>query len=259
MTDDVSILLTVHNKQDIVGVVLDGIFNNISRSVKEVIVILDGCTDKTKEIVNYFPYDTSKIYYGVYETPDLNETLANNYGLRFCASKYTIIVQDDCVIQEPDFDKRMIKPFNVVPNLLAVSGRDAVDTRILNGKLDYYNCGGVDANTPRNIFSIRDAVNRSPLMLHNARAEKLGYFDPDFAPLDSDDVDLSIRGYKEYGYRVGSYVINYYSPLSWGTTRNNPNSARIWEASMIKNHKLIVDRHYDFIVGEKHSEDIIIP
>jgi hypothetical protein len=149
----------------------------------------------------------------------------------------------------------MLKPFQLIPELLAVSGRDAVDTRLVNGALDYYNVGGKDVGTPRHIFSIRDAVNRSPLMLDNKKAKQLNYLDEDFAPLDSDDVDLSIRGYKEFGYLVGSYVIDFYSPLHWGKTRNNSQSSLVWEASMRKNHRLIVDRHYDFIVGEKHSRN----
>lgn len=260
MKETISVILTVHNQEMIIGKVIKGILDNVSRSVQEVSVIFDGCTDDSEDVANWaiINHPNSSMV-TTFITPNLNETLANNYGLSVSSCDYAIIVQDDCLIKEPKLDQRLLEPFRIVPNLLAVSGRDAVDTRLVNGRLDYYNCGGKDANTPRNIFSIRDAVNRSPLMLDHNKALDLGYFDEDFAPLDSDDVDLSIRGYKKHGWLVGSYVIDYESPLHWGKTRNNANSARIWEASMIKNHKLIVKRHYDFIVGEKHSEDIIIP
>jgi len=253
----VSIILTVHNQEKIIGEIIKGISENISENVKELIIILDGCTDKSEFIMDKF-LTKFNCNIKIIETPDINEVLANNVGLKNSECEYSIIVQDDCKINEPDFDKRMLKPFGKFFNLLAVSGRDAVDTRIVDNRLDYYNCGGVDAHTPRNIFSIRDAINRSPLMLNNERVKKLNYLDESFAPLDSDDVDLSIRGYKNFGYIVGSYVINYESPLSWGKTRNNSESARIWEKSMIKNHKLILERHYDFIVGEKHSYDVVI-
>ncbi len=259
MEDTISVILTVHNQEPIIGNIFKGITDNASENVKEIIVILDGCTDNSKEeIFKQMNLLESSFDIAIAEAPDLNETLCNNSGLQQSRYKYSIIVQDDCLIKEPEFDKRLLKPFKVVENVMAVSGRDAVDTRLIDGRLDYYNCGGVDAGTARNIFSIRDGVNRSPLMLDNDKVSLLGYLDEDFAPLDSDDVDLCIRGYKKYGWLSGSYVINYESPLWWGKTRTNPKSAFVWEQSMIKNHKLIVERHYDFIVGQKHSRDVII-
>jgi glycosyltransferase involved in cell wall biosynthesis len=257
MGDTVSVILTVHNQEEIIRPIFQGLIENCSENVAQLIVVLDGCTDKSEEILNEC-YQQTKKEITICKTPNLNETLANNFALKQSRCDYSIIVQDDCLIQEKDFDKRMLKPFQLIPELLAVSGRDAVDTRLVNGALDYYNVGGKDVGTPRHIFSIRDAVNRSPLMLDNKKAKQLNYLDEDFAPLDSDDVDLSIRGYKEFGYLVGSYVIDFYSPLHWGKTRNNPVSNKVWEDSMRKNHKLIVDRHYDFIVGEKHSRDEFI-
>jgi glycosyltransferase involved in cell wall biosynthesis len=255
--DTVSVILTVHNQEQIIREIFYGIVNNCSENVKEIIVILDGCTDESENILKEC-FSQTQIAIMIAKTPNINETLANNVGLRASNCDYSIIVQDDCLIREKDFDKRMLKPFKLIPELLAVSGRDAVDTRLINGALDYYNVGGKDAGTPRNIFSIRDGINRSPLMLDNKKTKQLNYLDDDFAPLDSDDVDLSIRGYKQFGYVVGSYVVEYESPLHWGKTRSNPQSAWLWELSMKKNHKLIVDRHYDFIVGDKHSRNMEI-
>lgn len=258
--DSVSVILTVHNQENIVEEILIGILDNISENVKELIIILDGCTDRSEsKIDKLLPRAKSKnLDIKIIFTDNINETRANNVALKNSTCKYSIIVQDDCKITESNFDRRMLKPFELIPNLLAVSGRDAVDTRLLNGKLDYYNCGGKDAGTPRNVFSIRDGINRSPLMLDNEKLKKLNYLDEDFAPLDSDDVDLSIRGYKEFGYLVGSYVIDYESPLAWGKTRSNPESAKVWEESMKKNHHLIEQRHRDFIIGEKHGVDMVI-
>jgi len=257
MEDTVSVILTVHNQEQIIREIFYGIANNCSENVSEIIVIVDGCTDESENILKGC-FKQTPIAIMIAKTPNINETLANNVGLRASICDYSIIVQDDCLIREADFDKRMLKPFKLIPELLAVSGRDAVDTRLVNGGLDYYNVGGKDVGTPRNIFSIRDGVNRSPLMLDNKKVRELNYLDEDFAPLDSDDVDLSIRGYKQFGYLVGSYVVDYDSPLHWGKTRQNPYSNMIWENSMRKNQKLIVERHYDFIVGEKHSKDVII-
>jgi glycosyltransferase involved in cell wall biosynthesis len=48
----VSCLLTVHNKESLIFDVCNGIKENISSSVDEIIVVLDGCTDSTESIVN---------------------------------------------------------------------------------------------------------------------------------------------------------------------------------------------------------------
>ena len=257
MGETVSVILTVYNKENFVDAIFSGIVLNASDQVKEIIVILDGCTDKSEEALNNSLYK-SRFPVKIIHTPNLNETLANNVGLKASTADYSIIVQDDCLIQEYNFDQRLLRPFKRIPNLLAVSGRDAVDTELVNGKLNYCNVGGADVGTERNIFSIRDAVNRGPLMLHNQRLAQLGYLDESFAPLNSDDVDLSIRGYKEYGYLVGSYVVDFYSPPQWGTVRSNPESNFKHDQSEQKNMRQIVERHYDFIVGAKHSMDVVI-
>ena len=260
MDDTCSVILTVHNQEDIIEEVLNGILDNISENVKEIIIVLDGCTDSSEGHIDKLlskakdKVDNIKIIFA----DDVNEVRSNNLGLKNSTCQYSILVQDDCKIIEKDFDKRMLKPFKIVSNLLAVSGRDAVDVRIWNGELDYYNLAGVDAHTPKNIFSIRDGFNRSPVMVDNVKMKEMNYFSDDFAPLESDDVELGLRAYKTLGYVVGSYVIDYYSPNQWGSTRKNLESNRIWELSMIKNKKLIIERHSEFINGPKHSVDMVI-
>jgi len=256
----ISIILPVHDQQSIIGRIIQSILKNSSDNVKEFFIILDGCTDNSEQVIlenliNVPKQMTIKLFY----TPDIWETKCCNFGFKKSTCQYCLNIQDDMEIQQPNFDQFLLEPFSKFSNILAVSGRDAVDCRILNGKLDYYNCGGKDVNTLQNVFSIRDAVNRGPLLLDNEKLQELNYLDELFAPLDSDDVDLSLRGYKEKGYLVGSRTVNYFSPLAWGKTRSNFTSNRIWEASMIKNHKIIIERHKEYLLSNvKHSQDIIL-
>jgi len=260
--DSISILLTVYNKETIIKDIFWAMIQNTSDKVKEIIIVLDGCTDESENILKKFIAEKLTVNIeGVIKfiyTDNINETRANNVGLKSSICDYTIIVQDDCLIMEQDFDLNMLKPFKMIPNLLAVSGRDAVDTRFVNGVFNFYNISGADSNTPNNILSIRDVINRSPLMLDNKKLKQLNYLDESFAPLSMDDVDLSIRAYKEFGYLVGSRTVNFISRPEWGTTRGNPESAAIFDQSLIKNTMLLKERHYDFIAGEKHSRDVEI-
>ena len=77
MDNSITCLLTTHNKEDMIGSVCYGIINNISELTKEIIVVFDGCIDKTEEIVKNILKDiTINIKY-VY-TEDVFELKANN-------------------------------------------------------------------------------------------------------------------------------------------------------------------------------------
>lgn len=256
--DGASIILTVYNQEYIIEQIFAGIVNNISDYTKEITVIIDGCTDRSDEIigkiVHYSPVPVWKIY-----TPDLNEVKANNVGLKSAAYRYSIIVQDDCMVTEKNFDKRLVTPFKELDNILAVTGRTAEDMKIIEGnQLRFYNTFGADVHSPRNIFGIRDAVNRGPLMLDNEKLKQLDYLNEDFAPLNQDDTDLCIRGYKQFGYLVGSFWVGFESPAAWGKTRHDPNSASKYDRAQREHLQMIIDRHSDFINAPKHCQDIII-
>lgn len=255
MEDSVSVILTVYNQEQIVDLVFYGISQNISDHVKEIIVILDGCTDESPERVRRC-YSDSKAEVKEIITPNLNEVLANNVGFRASTCEYSIIVQDDCVVREKNFDLRLLKPYKLVPQLLAVSGRDADDYYVKEGMIYTTNTFGVDAGSPRNIFGIRDAINRGPLMLNNEKLKQLNYLDETFAPINADDIDLSLRAYTKYGYVVGAYCTDYYSPPEWGKTRNDIGSYNIFAWSADRNRKRVVQDYADYFSGYKHSLDI---
>jgi len=255
--NDISIILTVYNKQEIIGRVFTGIINNISKNVREIIIVLDGCNDNSFNEINKIKLEKNVNIEFLY-TPNINETLANNCGLRKSSGEYSIIVQDDCEILEKDFDKRLLKPFLKFENVLAVSGRDSEDICFVNGQIKHYNMAGADVNTPRNIFAVRDSINRGPLMIKNEKMEKLNYFDEIFSPLWGDDIDLSLRAYKNFNFIVGSYRIKFYSPLEWGATRNI-GGRKIFSISNLKNKKILFERYKDYLENtSKHSRDIIL-
>jgi len=256
--NSVSIVMPVHNQQDIIGPIIKSIFDCASENVKEVIIILDGCTDNTEEIVvRNLVYKRDDMIVKLVHTNDVWETIACNIGFVNSECEYSLNIQDDMRVDEENFDKRLMKPFFVIPNLLGVTARDAVDARIINGNIDYYNVAGKDVNTPRNIFSIRDIINRGPILFKNSVLKELNYLDTDFAPFAQDDSDLSLRAYRK-GYLVGSYVTEYYSPLEWGQTRKNIVSSRTIAWSEAKNMKLLMERHMDLILAEKHDQDIVL-
>ena len=95
-----SIVLTIHNKEWLVREVLDGIVNN-TEGEYELIIVIDGCTDKTFDVVEDYFYGREDLCpYTIITTPDVFETMANNSGLKLAKGEYVIIIQDDMIVRE---------------------------------------------------------------------------------------------------------------------------------------------------------------
>lgn len=281
MISSVSIVLTVHNKDFLLGDVVRGLAKNSSPLVKELIVVFDGCTDGSESVFESIVSDLPGRSFEIRKlaTPDVWETRANNEGLKRSRCDASILVQDDMVVTEKDFDMRLVKPINAYEDVFAVTGRTAHNDVIVDGDLSFSDEIGrenpsgrrrpklerklrkffrVPERPRREIFGVRDVVNRGPLLIDNDRLRRLDFLDEEFAPLDLDDHDLCFRAFKTFGWVCGSYPVGYVSDLSWGTTRHNPKSHEVWTKSNAKNKKLIISRHYELLVGEKHAENRIL-
>jgi hypothetical protein len=152
------------------------------------------------------------------------------------------------------------KPFKKVSNLLGVTGRDAVDCCIINNDLDFCNLAGTDAipQTPRNIFAMRQIINRGPILFDHEKLKDMNYLDERYAPVNQDDTDLGLRALRK-GYRSGTYVIDYMSKPEWGSTRRLGKENSLWERVAPIHRKMIIAEHYDLITMEdKNSIDMII-
>ena len=113
MKEGISIVLAVHNLEETIGDVVDGIINNVSNNVKEMFIILDACTDNSEDVILrslIWKSDTLdvKIVYANYN----NKLIAHNIGCCSSEYKYSLIVPDDMVINEKNFDKRLLKSFD---------------------------------------------------------------------------------------------------------------------------------------------------
>jgi glycosyltransferase involved in cell wall biosynthesis len=256
-----SIVLTVHNKEFLLDKVLNGIQKNTIGEY-ELIIVLDGCIDRSCEIVEKFVNEYKSIPIKVLETPDIYETKANNVGIKEANGEYVIIVQDDMVIDEIGWNRRLEKPFNCFDDVFAVTARtshnwiynkDSKHIGMSEDLDDCYcdiliHCDHADkTNVPRDTFAVRGSVNRGPLMIKLDDLKTLNYLDEEYAPLDMDDHDLMFRARKELNKVCGCYWINYQSENEWGGTRINGSPAPWYLKSQHKNVKIFYDRYKDFL------------
>ena len=267
-----SIILTIHNKEWLVQQVLDGIIKN-TRGKYELIVVLDGCTDKSFDIVEDYFYGKSHDV-TIATTPDVYETKANNVGLKSASGEYVIIVQDDMIIKEDGWNLRMQKPFDAFDDVFAVTSRTAhdwefnPDTKHLGMKEDLDDCwcdicihtNHADrSNISRDIFAVRSSVNRGPLMINHEDLKKLNYLDEKFSPQDMDDHDLMYRMHKELDKVCGCYWIDFESKDEWGGTRVSGSPAPWLLKANHKNMKIFYERHKDLLNMNYQNEDRRLP
>ena len=244
-------LLTTHNKENMIKDVCYGIINNISELTNQIIVVFDGCVDKTEEITKEVLLQTNVNVKYVY-TDDIFELRANNAGLKEVKSDYVILVQDDMIIKEKNFDKRMLKPFLSFNDVFAVTSQTAHNNTIKGNTVITSGSADRREGYPRDKFAVREIANRGPLMYNYSDLVKLNFFDEYLSPNSYDDHDISYRAYKELGKISGLYWIEYDSEPSWGTGRQKNQS--IHSKAHSRNSTIIVERHSD-VIGRIKNED----
>ena len=171
-----------------------------------------------------------------------------------------ITVQDDMVVKEKGWEKRLTYPLRKFDDVIAVSSRAAQDIKYIDEKKHIYiNRATRESDSlSRDIFAVRDVINRGPVAFRMEHLRAINYLNEKYAPSDLDDADLCLRVWKERKLRSGAYWINYISRFEWGKTRTK-DSTMYTENPIKKNSLQIKKDHGDYIKsGLKHSKDIFI-
>lgn len=250
-----SIILTVYQKEKQIEKILNNLIINTS-SPHELIIVFDGCNDKSEDIARNYLFRnhglTERIKF--IRTPDVNETKANNAGLSASRSKYSIILQDDMLITEYGWERRITYPLKVYNDVYAVGARSAHSFYFTNdNKVGYSST----VSAKREQFLIRDSVNRGPIAFKSDTIRELGFFDESYAPLYFDDMDIGIRAYLKLRLKCGVYSINWENLDS--TVGSNTNkilsSGEKFSDIIHKNRELFWLRYHDSYKDKNHDED----
>jgi len=265
-----SINLTIHNKGFLVKEVLERI-KQYTTNAYELVIVLDGCSDDSESIVQDFVKSNTQIKTKILQAPNVFETKANNLAAKSSDGDYIIIIQDDMLVNELGWNKRLTHPIREIQDTFAVTARTAHNWEYnpnSNNLHDEYIPGQWSdllvhtdhahrQNTSRDVFAIRECVNRGPLALDHKVMEALNYFDEIFEPQDMDDHDLCYRA-KALGKICGCYWIDYISEDLWGGTRLNGQTAEWMLRSNQKNTRLVYERHKDLILSSKVNRAVTL-
>ncbi len=244
----IDIVISVHNQEQLIQRVLVGIFNSTTTPFN-LILVFDGCTDKSLDVSQQFLKNTKSSFLknlAITTADNVYETKANNIGFRLSREKYLITLQDDVVIEEKGWERRLTYPLRAFDDIFAVTSRVALNMRYFDDKIlpRYVNCAGREfLSLPRNTFAIRNTLNRGPIAFRVDILKQLGYLDEIFAPGQFDEADLVLRAQEQHQMKCGAFSVDYQSDLNWGKTRTGLPNIITSRANTIKNAKLLHERH----------------
>lgn len=223
---DYSVVMPVHNQEAIIRRNLAAL-TECMRGTYEIILILDSCSDNSKDaVLDYFGGLTGALglvrVIVVESDVPLFETVCDNIGFRLGTGKWLLEIQADMKMTEPGFNLRLTAPFLLYDTVIAVSGRccHSLDQAEIIGR------GGHAIERPvsdlaldRNLFYVHEVCNRGPLLLDAAKAKAMGYLDEMNFYLDYSEIDMVLRAYDEKGWICGYVPIDFDAPLTDGSTR----------------------------------------
>lgn len=262
-------IITIHNKEELLGNVLNGIAECAGPDAR-IIPVLDGCTDGSEGIAKEFA-KSSGIETVLAYAPDVHEIKAIGVGLQQIKPGYVAILQDDVVLQEPKFedlvhglceehDRRlgyisMRMAGNVRRTDLARQVVHSLRVRnsplsglieicdLVSGPVDDAEAERVDYGK----FVQRMVGIKSPVCLTPELITCEPRLDESLAPYTYDDVDMSLRALKR-GLINGLYPLRFTSRIEWGGTRKDPGfRATFGQRVRLRNRRIMWEKHGDFV------------
>lgn len=263
-------IITIHNKEDLIEKVLQGVHFSTkdSETNTHIVCVLDGCTDNSENIIDTFiptlpsNYTVHKLY-----EADVHELLSLNSALRYIDSieqdgeSLIFFLQDDVVLEEESLSELIEYLYEQESKLGYVSFRCGLSTDIdASGVLyehsflesEYGHWKQLDLNHFLEVedkqFGICEIVIKSPTCIKKRILDEIGHFDEKLAPFGHDDLDLCMR-LNTAGYVNAIFGAKFTSKVDWGGTREVKNQGKDYH----KQYDRIVFRNKLYLT-EKHKE-----
>ena len=224
-TFELSIVIPVHNQEDIIARTLGSVARNVS-CLHEIIIIIDGCTDRSHDVciealeaISARPGLCQSIV--ISQPTPVFETTSDNIGFSVSRGEFIIEIQADMQLNDLGFDQRLVSALKKYDDLIGVSGRC---THLFNGVKGVGKLGELieqplSHDIDRSKLYMHGTCNRGPLALRRSMLRQLKYLDEKNYYLEDSDHDLFARAFHEFGWRCGYVPTEVISILSEGTTR----------------------------------------
>jgi glycosyltransferase involved in cell wall biosynthesis len=255
-------IIPIFNKEDILPHVLDSLDKCASKNSK-IFTILDGCVDRSEDIVDKFKKNSRRDVIKIY-MPNVHMLRSVNEGLKRVQSGFSVIMQDDIIIEDKDFERKvadlylkMGKRLGVVSLRLAANvASTPLLQRLKAGiisnmirEVDFIKNSDDSQNYSagaEGLFYPRISAINGPNIIPWEVLDKVGLFDDALAPYGYDDPDYCLRSMKA-GFVNGLFPLRFKSDISWGGTRRNKKFAQEARRVHFRNRKYLWSKHRSYI------------
>ena len=226
-------IITIHNKEDLIESVLNGIIKCCHEN-SFIYPVLDGCTDGTEEIIDEMILKNDSVRIRKIFTPDVHETRSINAGLHNSDQKhygFNIILQDDVIIDDYYIEEKIKyiygwskKPLGIISLRMAAnfkkdwltSGESIPFNNLCE---NIYGHGTIEGKIIlEGQFTYRALPFKSPICIPCEIVNQFGYLEEKLSPHTYDDLEYALR-LIEAGYINGVFAIRFHSKKEWGGTR----------------------------------------
>ncbi|OIQ79925.1 hypothetical protein GALL_383240 [mine drainage metagenome] len=207
------------------------------RDNSHIYAVLDGCTDRSEEIIDHIIDTYSGVPITRVYAPDVHELLSINAGLKAANQDedgFNIVLQDDVILAEFRFEQKVLAlyewagsklgyvSFRLGANFKADAAISEEDVPYCDYVENAYGHGIQDADVllPGQ-FAYRSVPIKSPVCIPTVLIRTLGSFNERLAPYGHDDLEFAVRLIKA-GYRNGVFSLRFHSDVKWGGTRTSP-------------------------------------
>ena len=273
LTPKVTIVMPVFNQE----LIIENTLNNLCLSMGysfNIIIINDGSDDETeKKILNFFYKNSKKFsllstFVIITNEFPIYETACDNQGFKYAKTEFIIELQSDILIQEKNFDIKMIKSLEYF-NVGTVSGRHVHSFSLIDNNLfswfkyplfkfkskinPYFQSAGLigdklfyndPVNIKRNFFYVGETNARGPWLVRKSDMVKLNYLDEKNFFLGNDDHDYNRRLYNFFGKKAGYLPIKQKCSFENGSTRKKRNGLNLKIYNYLKKKKIPTDFNY---------------
>ena len=255
-------IVPIYNKEDILPQTLAGI-EKCASSKSKIILVVDGCTDRSEAIVDEFIKNTSHKTEKII-MPNVHMLLSVNAGLKKIEEGFSVIMQDDIILEDPEMENKITNLYDRMNSKLGVIslrygsniGITPLYSRLKRATIrgmieeinfikspdDYasYATGEYEKFYPR-----MSAIN-GPNIIPWELLSNVGLLDSKLAPYGYDDPEYCLRSLK-LGLINGLFPLKYKSEIAWGGTRRSKSFHK--EAAKIhtRNRIYIYKKHENFI------------
>lgn len=256
-------IVTIHNKEMILEETLNGLKDCCSERSK-IYPVLDGCTDRSEQIVDEFSQRTGLNVEKIYAS-DVHEIKSINLALKKIDKGFTVCLQDDVVLKEPDLERKIRSLYEREGSKLGVvsfcraanlkrtplirqfrrSGLKplVIECDEISAVHDY--AAGCDKIEYEELVYRMVAI-KSPVCIPERVLKSVGILDENLAPYSWDDHEYCMRALKA-GFRNALFPLRFVSELEWGGTRIDKNFSKECHTIHLRNRQYIWEKHGQFI------------